>query len=215
VLKHSIMVARLVLNRKLHRCYKILLLLVIYHVYFLKAATLIPHNKSSLQLVDSTFVDGLKPVLQKLSNSELFSTIIPGRIHATRTCHGKILELRVCALGNTDSGRSGSISMDRSYDGMRRPVVETSKMTVSEKCKKYLVDYRDSKNNQSERCSEVEKGVEKEVEKAKHRVLVRSGSLIQEVILFLNDSHLSSLLHIISYPYSQLFAAFVKSQLIH
>ena len=77
--------------------------------------------------------------------------------------------------------------MDRSYDGMRRPVIENSKMTVSEKCKKYLVDYRDSKNNQSERCSEV---VEKEVEKAKHRVLVRSGSLIQEVILLFNNSHI-------------------------
>jgi hypothetical protein len=88
--------------------------------------------------------------------------------------------------------------MDRSYDGMRRQVIENSKMTVSEKCKKYLVDYRDSKNNQSEQCSEVEK----EVEKAKHRVLVRSGSLIQEVILFRNDSHLFSPYHIISNPNS-------------
>ena len=131
-------------------------------------------------------MDGLKPVLQKLSNSELFSTIIPGRIHATRTCHGKILELRVCALGNTDSGRSRSI--DRSYDGIRSSVIENSKLTVSEKCKKYVFDYRASQNNQSERCSEV---VEKDVEKAKHRVLVRSGSLIQEVILFLKNSHLS------------------------
>lgn len=80
--------------------------------------------------------------------------------------------------------------MDRSYDGMRRPVIGNSKMTVSEKCNKYLVDYRDSESSQSERCSEVEK----EVEKAKHRVLVRSGSLIQEVILFLNNSQLFSLL---------------------
>lgn len=105
--------------------------------------------------------------------------------------------------------------MDRSYDGMRRPVIENSKMTVSEKCKKYLVDYRDSKNNQSERCSEVETEVEKEVEKAKHRVLVRSGSLIQEVILFLNNSHLFSPYHIISHPFSQLSVAFTKSQLMH
>ena len=84
-------------------------------------------------------------------------------------------------------------------------------MTVSEKCNKYLVDYRDSESSQSERCSEVEK----EVEKAKHRVLVRSGSLIQEVILFLNNSHLFSPYHIISHPYSQLSVAFTKSQLMH
>ena len=78
--------------------------------------------------------------------------------------------------------------MDRSYDGIRSSVIENSKLTVSEKCKKQVFDYRASQNNQSERCSEV---VEKDVEKAKHRVLVRSGSLIQEVILFLKNSHLS------------------------
>ena len=104
----------------------------------------------SLPTVDSTFVDGLKPVLQKLSNSELFSTIIPGRIHATRTCHGKILELRVCALESVDSGSS----VDRSLNGIRNPFVENSKMSVTEKYKKYLLDYRVSKSNKTERCSD-------------------------------------------------------------
>ena len=40
-------------------------------------------------------------MLEKLSKSELFNTIIPGRLFATRTSHGKILELRVCGPAGT------------------------------------------------------------------------------------------------------------------
>lgn len=52
-------------------------------------------------------MDGLKPVLEKLLKSELFNTIIPGRLYPTRTSHGKILELRVCK-----SSQDSSVSND-------------------------------------------------------------------------------------------------------
>ena len=149
----------------------------------------------------------MKPVLQKLSNSELFCTIIPGRIHGTRTCHGKILELRVCALENSDSG----ISVDRSYPSIRNPFMENSKMSVTEKCKKYLLGYRLSKNSRTEafssgrsvhrdgddsnhRSSRSSSNSSVNVsggnEKAKHRVLARSGSQIQEVVQLSYNSSL-------------------------
>ena len=51
---------------------------------------------------DSTYVDGLLPVLQKLAKSDICSTIIPGRLYPTRTSHGKVLELRVCCQSNSN-----------------------------------------------------------------------------------------------------------------
>lgn len=56
---------------------------------------------------DSTFVDGLKPVLEKLVKSEFYNTIIPGRLYPTRTSHGKILELRVCKCPNNNAISAG------------------------------------------------------------------------------------------------------------
>jgi hypothetical protein len=56
-------------------------------------------------------VDGLKPVLEKLVKSELFNTIIPGRLYPTRTSHGKILELRVC---KSPSSYNASAGLDNS-----------------------------------------------------------------------------------------------------
>jgi hypothetical protein len=52
-------------------------------------------------------VDGLKPVLEKLVKSELFNTIIPGRLYPTRTSHGKILELRVCKSPSSHTASAG------------------------------------------------------------------------------------------------------------
>lgn len=53
-------------------------------------------------------MDGLKPVLEKLLKSELFNTIIPGRLYPTRTSHGKILELRVCKSPNSNPASADS-----------------------------------------------------------------------------------------------------------
>ena len=62
---------------------------------------------------DSTYVDGLLPVLQKLAKSDICSTIIPGRLYPTRTSHGKVLELRVCCQSNSNdiSDSSNDISV--------------------------------------------------------------------------------------------------------
>jgi hypothetical protein len=63
--------------------------------------------------LDSTFIDGLLPVLKKFSKSELLSSIVPGRLFAARTPLRKGLELRISAAGfgrhsSTDDGLSGS-----------------------------------------------------------------------------------------------------------
>mmetsp|Transcript_7783 Transcript_7783/g.7860 ORF Transcript_7783/g.7860 Transcript_7783/m.7860 type:complete len:239 (+) Transcript_7783:83-799(+) len=67
-----------------------------------------------LVLNHSTFVPGLLPILQKITKSGFFGTIIPGRLHTTRTGHGKVLELRVCAKesdnnNNDDTNKSNSV----------------------------------------------------------------------------------------------------------
>jgi hypothetical protein len=49
-----------------------------------------------LSFKDTTFVEGLKPILKRLSQSQLISVIIPSRLATTRTSLGKAFELRVC-----------------------------------------------------------------------------------------------------------------------
>jgi len=64
-----------------------------------------------LVLNHSTFVHGLKGLLEKVaSKSSTIATIIPGRLHKTKTSLGRNLEFKVCVSHGIESGglaRSG------------------------------------------------------------------------------------------------------------
>jgi len=62
-----------------------------------------------LVLNHSTFVSGLKGLLEKVaSKSKQISTIIPGRLHKTKTSLGRNLEFKVCVSHGIESGSARS-----------------------------------------------------------------------------------------------------------
>ena len=72
--------------------------------------TVISIAMARLVLNHSTFVNGLKDLLEKVaSKSQQISTIIPGRLHKTKTSLGRNLEFKVCVSHGIESrlARSG------------------------------------------------------------------------------------------------------------
>ena len=62
-----------------------------------------------LVLNHTTFVNGLKDLLEKVASRSLqISTIIPGRLHKTSTTLGRQMELKVCVSHGIESGSARS-----------------------------------------------------------------------------------------------------------
>ena len=169
--------------------------------------------------------------------SELFNTIIPGRLYPTRTSHGKILELRICkspcsntaSVGLDDSKNFNSLkcsdlksASDRhNYNDSVMDYQATARKKNEDEHAKYMKRYQlnsssenvkgnrygesgasirsdrtyDGMNNNNNSCSynsinsnntsSRNRGSVSDIcgnsNKTTHKVLARSGSLIQEV----------------------------------